>query len=292
MTDAVTPQNTVSTDWWDHRPVFSVHDKGGRITGLAPGRAPGRLTARLLAQALVSVVAWAALTLLGTSVLCSETSAGCLAQVGPGWLIGGVLVLGYLSLLVTVDLAERSREQLGQRRAAALFYLTPLLVGITVGAGTRAVGALGPDSAETVRRTLEGRIGTEGIAISAAVAVAAAVWGLTVVARLPGALRHARARQTMIERLRRDGHRYAGQVHLGSIRFWLHSDPELDVTVVYELPVGWREVAARMRTSPDRVPVDGSTVVVLTDLQGALHVELDRDADPVFEPEGRYTPSE
>jgi hypothetical protein len=72
----------------------------------------------------------------------------------------------------------------------------------------------------------------------------------------------------------------------------LHNDPELDVTVTYKSPVGRHEISARMRSSPDRVPKDGSMVVVLTDLQGALHIELDRDAEPVFEPEQRYPPSE
>lgn len=295
MTDAAAPQDAVLTHRWDHRPVFSVHDKGGRITWLAPGRVPGRLTAGLLAEALLSAAPWTALTLLGTSLLCNDTATGCLAdvgRVGQGWLIAGLLVIGYLSLWITVDLGERARDRLGQRRAASFFYLAPLLTGIMLGAGAQAVSGLGPDPAETWRLTLEGRFGTEGIAVSAAVAVAAAVWGLTIAARLSGALRHARDRQRTIDRLRRDGQRYAGQVHLGSLRFWLHNEPELDVTVTYESPVGRHQVAARLRSTPDQVPKNGSRVVVLTDLQGGLHIELDRDAAPEFEPEGRYTPSE
>jgi hypothetical protein len=294
MTDAVTPRDVVSTDWWDHRPVFSVADKASRITGLAPRQAPGRLTVGLLAMALVSAATWTALTLLASSVLCSDDAASCFPEVSQGWvLIGGLLVLGYASLYVTVDLAERARSRLGQRRAASLFYMTPLLAGIAVGAGSRAVSGLGPDPEETLRRTLDGQIGTEGIFISGVVAIAFAIWGLTVVARLPGALHHARKRQATIERLRRDGYRCAGVLHLGGIRFWLHNAPELDVTVTYESPAGRQhEVAARMRTTPDCVPKDRSKVVVLTDLQGDLHVELDRDAEPEFEPEERYTPSE
>lgn len=291
MTDAVTPRDAAPTDWWDHRPVFSATDKASRITGLAPGQAPGRLTVGLLMLALVSAVAWAALTLLATSVLCGD-SADCFPEVSQGWVIGGLIVLGYASLHVTVDLADRARNRLGQRRAASLFYLTPLLAGITVGAGARAALGLGAEPAETLRRTLDGQLGTEGIFISGALAIAVAIWGLTVAARLPGALRHARGRQATIERLRRDGHRYPGVLHLGDIRFWLHNAPELDVTVTYESPAGRHEVAARMRTTPDQVPKDGSRVVVLTDLQGGLHIELDRDAEPEFEPEGRYTPSE
>jgi hypothetical protein len=291
MTDAVTPRDVVSPDWWEHRPVFSATDKASRITGLAPGRAPGRLTVGLLVLALVSAAAWAALTLLASTVLCSD-SAGCFPDVGQGWLIGGLIVLGYATLHVTVDLADRARNRLGQRRAASLFYLTALLAGIAVGAGARAVSGLGPDPEETLRRTLDGRLGTEGVFISAVLAIAAAVWWLTVAARLPGALRHARERQATIERLRRDGYRYTGVLHLGDIRFWLHNAPELDVTVTYESPAGLHEIAARMRTTPDQVPKDGSRAVVLTDLQGGLHIELDRDAEPEFEPEERYTPSE
>lgn len=292
MTDAVAPRNVDSTDWWDHRPVFSVTDKGSRITGLAPGRAPGRLTPRLLVPALLTFTAWAAVALLGSAALGCTTSAGCGADVGAGWLVGGLLVLGYLALLVTVGLAEHARERFGQRRAASLFRLVPVLAGVTVGAGAGAAVAAGPDRAEGVRQALDGVPGTEATLVSAAVAVLAALWGLTVVARLPSALRHARERQQRIERLRRDGHRYAGRLQLGGVRFWLHNDPELDVTVSYDSPAGRHEVRARMRTSPDRVPADGSGVVVLTDLQGAVHLELDHDAEPVFEPEQRYTPSE
>jgi hypothetical protein len=47
-----------------------------------------------------------------------------------------------------------------------------------------------------------------------------------------------------------------------------------------------------MRSSADRVPKDGSRVVVLTDLRGAVHIELDPAVEPVFEPEERYSPSE
>lgn len=286
------PRDEASTDWWDHRPAFSVLDKGSRITGLAPGRPAWHRAPRLLVPALLCFTTWAAVALLGSSALCGGTSGECLADVGQGWLIGGVLVLGYLALLAAVDLAERARERFGQRRAAALFYLTPLLAGITVGSGAGAAAALGPSWPEGVRRALDGVPGTEAVLVSAVVAALAAVWGLSVVAQLPAALRHARKRQETIERLRRDGHRYAGTVRLGEVKFWLHNDPELDVTVTYDSPAGRHEVAARMRSSTERVPKDGSRVVVLTDLRGAVHVELDPDAEPEFEPEQRYAPSE
>jgi hypothetical protein len=113
-----------------------------------------------------------------------------------------------------------------------------------------------------------------------------------VLVRLPGALLHARRTQATIERLRRDGRRYAGTVRLGRIVFWLGSNPELDVTIAYDSPAGSHEVRARMRTSPDRVPADGSRVVVFDDLRGVVHVELDLDAEPAFEPEARYAASE
>lgn len=286
------PRDEASADWWDHRPVFSAVDKGARITGLAPGRPAWHHAPRLLPAALLSFVAWAAVALLGSSVLCGGTSGECLTGVGQGWLIGGFVVLGYLALLATIGLAERARERFGQRRAASLFYLTPLLAGVTVGSGAGVASALGSGWLEGARRALDGVPGTEAVLVSAVVAVVAAVWGLSVAARLPAALRHARKRQETIERLRRDGHRYAGTVRLGDVRFWLHNDPELDVTVTYGSPAGRHEVAARMRSSTERVPKDGSRVVVLTDLRGAVHIELDPDAEHVFEPEERYSPSE
>jgi hypothetical protein len=242
--------------------------------------------------ALLCLVAWAAATLAGSSVLCGATSTECRPGIGQGWLIGGALVLGYLAVLATVDLGERAQDHLGQRRAASMFYLAPLLIGITVGAGAGADLALGVD--QHVSQVLDGVPGTEAVFVSAVVAVLAALWGAVVVVRLPGALRQARRRQETIARLRRDGQRYTGRLKLGDVRFWLHSDPELavTVTVTYDTPAGQNEVAARMRTSPNRVPRTGSSMIVLTDLRGAVHLELDLDAGPVYEPEQRYAPSE
>ncbi|MFD7025482.1 hypothetical protein [Promicromonospora sukumoe] len=290
MTDAVAPRDAASTDVWEHRPMFSATDKGSRITWLAPGSSPGRVTPRMWTTALVCLVAWAAATLAGSSVLCGATSTECTEAVGQGWLIGGALVLGYLAVLVTVGLGERAQDHLGQRRAASMFYLAPLLTGISVGAAIGADLALGAD--QRLRQVLDGVPGTEAVLVSAVVAVLAALWGVVVLVRLPGALRLARRRQETIARLRRDGRRHTGRLTLGRVSHWLHSDPELDVTVTYDSPDGQHEVAARMRTSPNRVPRNGSSMIVLTDLRGAVHVELDLDAGPVYEPEERYAPSE
>ncbi|MFD7307287.1 hypothetical protein [Promicromonospora sp. NPDC059942] len=290
MTDAVAPRDAAQAEVWEHRPMFSATDKGSRITWLAPGRSPARVTPRLWATALLCLVAWAAATAAGSSVLCGATSTECTVAVGQGWLIGAALVLGYLAVLATVDLGERAQDHLGQRRAASMFYLAPLLTGITVGAAVGTDLALGAD--QRVSQVLDGVPGTEAVLVSAVVAVLAALWGVVVLVRLPGALRHARRRQETIERLRRDGHRHAGRVRLGDVRIWLHNDPELTVTVTYDSPAGSHEVAGWMRTSPDRVPKDGSRVVVLTDLRGAVHVELDRDGEVAFEPPERYAPSE
>ncbi|WP_277876962.1 hypothetical protein [Kribbella rubisoli] len=40
------------------------------------------------------------------------------------------------------------------------------------------------------------------------------------------------------------------------------------------------------------MPADGSRVIVYDDLRGAVHIELDRDAGPTYEPEARYAASE
>lgn len=121
-------------------------------------------------------------------------SGECLTDVGQGWLIGGVVVLGYLALLATVGLAERARERFGQRRTASLFYQTPLLAGITMGSGVGVALALGPSWSEHARRALDGVPGTEAVLVSAVVTVVAAVWAVVVATQLPAALRHARRR--------------------------------------------------------------------------------------------------
>ncbi|TDO69168.1 hypothetical protein EV651_101207 [Kribbella sp. VKM Ac-2571] len=288
-----------STDWWDHRPVFSTTDKLSRITGLAPGARPGHVTTRLLVSVLLCFLGWGAVSLLGTSALCATTEAPastCAVDIpshmSAGWFIAAAVVVGYLVLAVTTDLTENARQRLGQRRAAGLLRSAPLLAGMSVGAFVSAATAVAPDPSDVLRRTVHGEIGTESIAISAVVAVATGLWAVTVAVRLPSALLHARQRQLTIERLRRDGRRYAGQVKLGRVVIWLGNDPELQVTIAYDSPAGRHEIQARMRTSPDRVPADGSQVVVFDDLRGVVHVELDTAAEPAFEPEARYTPSE
>ncbi|MGO4582857.1 hypothetical protein AB4Z38_03045 [Arthrobacter sp. 2RAF6] len=296
MTDAVIRRDVDTGNWWDHRPVFSATDKGTRITGLAPGQPLGRVTTRLVVSAVLCFAAWGALTWLGSSLLClatSTTSSRCAVDVGDEWpTIAGFVVAGYLTLHITVDLSEHARERLGQRRAASLFRSAPLLAGMAVGCGIAAAVAIASDPPEVIRQTIDCMVGTESIAISAVVASCAAGWGLTVVARLPGALRHAHERQSTIERLRLEGRRYAGRLHLGEISFWLGDNPELNVTVTYGSTAGQHEVRARMRTSPDRVPADGSRVLVFTDLNGTIHIELDAAAGTVFEPEQRYTAAE
>lgn len=288
-----------STDWWDHRPVFSTTDKLSRITGLAPGERPGQVTPRLLVSVLLCFLGWGAVTLLGTSALCGTTSApadtcavAIPSHISKGWFIAAAVVVAYLLLAVTTDLTENARQRLGQRRAASLLRAAPLLAGMSVGASLSVATALAPDPSGVLRRTASGLIGTEAIAISAVVAVVTGVWCVTVVLRLPSALVHARQRQATIERLRRDGRRYAGQVELGRVVIWLGNNPELEVTVTYDSPAGSHRIQARMRTSPDRVPADGSRVVVFDDLRGVVHIELDLEAEPAFEPEARYAPSE
>ncbi|RNL64355.1 hypothetical protein EFK50_07455 [Nocardioides marmoriginsengisoli] len=272
--------------------MFSATDKGGRITGLAPGQRPGTTSAVLWISAGLCFAAWGAAAFLGSSALCSGTSmpaSRCSVGVDGGWLIALVGVTAFAAQWVTTDLADRARVRLGQSRAASLLWSTVLLIGGAAGGFVAVARQLGPDPAEVLRRTFDFQIGTESVFITGVVAIAALLWGLVTAARLPAGLRYARARQADIERLRRDGSRYVGRLRLGEIIYWLGSNPELHVTVDYDSPGGAREARARMRTSPDRVPADGSAVLVFTDHAGTVHLELDPSAETVFAPEDRYT---
>ncbi|MFD7158851.1 hypothetical protein ACFV9C_29925 [Kribbella sp. NPDC059898] len=286
-------------DWWDDRPVFSTTDHGARITGLARGESPGRVTTRLAVLGALCFVAWGAASLLGTSWLCNASSAPgetCAVGFPSGvrllWRILATVVVAYVLLHFSLAFGEEARQRLGQSRAAGLLVGSALPAGIAVGAGASVVTGFSADPSGTLRRTLDFRIGTEAYAISAALALIAVLWWIFVLARLPGALVAAGERQATIERLRRDGHRYAGTVQLGRIVFWLGQSPELEVTIAYDSPAGAHQIKARMRTSPDRVPANGSRVVVLDDLRGDVHVELDPDTTPSFAPAERYTASE
>ncbi|MGZ0147455.1 hypothetical protein ACXJJ3_10320 [Kribbella sp. WER1] len=286
-------------DWWDDRPVFSTTDKGARITGLAPGESPGHVTTRLMLLGVLCFAAWGAASLLGTSWLCNASSAPaetCAVNLPSGvrllWRILGTVVVAYVLLHFSLAFGEEARQRLGQSRAAGLLVGSALLAGVAVGSGWSVATGFSVDPSGTLRRTLDFRIGTEAYAVSAALAIVAVLWWILVAGRLPAALVAARERQATIERLRRDGRRYGGTVKLGRIVFWFGQSPELEVTIAYDSPAGAHEIPARMRTSPDRVPADGSKVVVLDDLRGDLYVELDPGATPTYAPAERYTASE
>ncbi|MFF0345961.1 hypothetical protein [Kribbella sp. NPDC004875] len=285
-------------DWWDDRPVFSAADKGARITGLAHGESPGHVTTHLAILGALCFAAWGAASLLGTSWLCNASAPAetCAVDFPSGvrllWRILATIIGAYVLLHFSLVFGEKARQRLGQSRAAGLLVGSALLAGVAVGAGFSVVTGFSVDPSGTLRRTLDFRIGTEAYAISTVLTLVAVLWWILVVGRLPSALAEARERQATIERLRRDGHRYAGTVKLGRIVFWLGQSPELEVTIAYDSPAGAHEIKARMRTTPDRVPADGSKVVVFDDLRGDVHVELDPDADPSFESSERYTASE
>ncbi|WP_436699902.1 hypothetical protein [Nocardioides sp. BYT-33-1] len=272
-------------------PVLSTLDRrAGRMTQLLPGRPVGRFTGRLWTWTLSTVVVWA----LAFSVPCAAFLGLAPGSLGSPWAILPGLVLAYLVLSSTLGLGEQVRAAFGQVRL-------PGLLVTTIVTGSFALTALGwlvasyadePEPAfELSNIATSTSLPRELLALLACAALA---WALLAAARLVSAFRHARSRQATIERLRRHGTRHHGVLterEFGGS--WLYDKPAFTIRVAYDDQGGERVVRAFMRTLPAQVPVLGSPVVVLTDEDGTVHVELDRSSGVAYETDyGRFEPSD
>jgi hypothetical protein len=116
-----------------------------------------------------------------------------------------------------------------------------------------------------------------------------AAWTILTALRLPFAVRHARSRQATLARLRETGMRIPGVLAEVTFRnHWLWDQPFFAVGVTYGEGPAKRFVKGEMWTTHDRVPVVGSRMIVLDDGRGSTSLELDPEAETVFEDESRY----
>lgn len=271
-------------------PVLSTTDRGARMTQLPAGQPAGRLSGDLVLRVVVCIVMWAiASSVLYVALLGLAPTPQIAQELGSPWAVVAALAVGYLAIMQSVSIHEIAKSAFGQVRVAGLLATLTVTAGHAVGAAWWLYASFEADplppfdldhiiTASQIPRELGAVIG--GVF---------AVWAIITLFRLPGALHHARARQQTLERLRRLGTRYEGV--LTDITFshlWVWDQPFFTVQVSYDVAGETRVVAARMRTSSDRVPVVGSRMVVLSDGHGSVSVDLDRAAETVFEPESRY----
>jgi len=271
-------------------PLFSTTDKNVRMTVLRPGHHVGRV-APLLPWLLTAIALWA---------LTGSVPFGALLGLAPTPAISILLghpvtvciavVLLFVASVANGVVYSRAVEQFGQTRVAGLFTTLAFAGGLATVAGILLLWTLTSDpsrpfdleaiaTSPTIPRELGALVGA-GFALLAVIALL----------RLPDSIAHARRRQADFERLRLEGSSFTGT--LTAVNFansWLFNLPMFTVEVSYMVDGAPRVVSAHMRTSAERVPVVGSPMLVLTDVRGTTHVELDLSNGAVFEPDvGKY----
>jgi hypothetical protein len=271
-------------------PLLSTTDRGGRMTRLSPGQPVGRLSAGLVLRMLAAILLWAvAASVPFTALLGLAPSAEVAHALGSPWAVAAALVVGFFAVRESLNVRDRAKSTFGQARVAGL------LAGLTA-TGGQAVGAAWWLAASVQAQPMP-PLDLANIAtapeipreVGALVGGFWAVWAFTQLVRLPGAVHHARSRQQTLEGLRFTGIRHEGVFTRVDFRnLWVWDQPHFTVEVRFETPEGPEVVRAHMRTDADRVPVEGTRVIVLTDATGAVAVELDETVDIVWEPENKY----
>ncbi|WP_017936800.1 hypothetical protein [Nocardioides sp. Iso805N] len=272
-------------------PILSAMDRGSRMTCLRVGQQVGTVSAGLLAAVLACLLLWAADSSVAyVAVLALAPSPSVRHALGSPEALVAALALGLLAVFVMVAVFGEAARVFGQTKVASRLAWFPLIGGLAVSgiAWTVASYARTPSPAFDLDRAATAPdVPREVGAIAAALAT---TWALLALGLLLRAVRHARARQRTIERLRRTGVRHRGLVTDADFRnLWVWDQPVLRLRVAY----ADRDVWVHVRTDPDRVPIVGSTLGVITDDAGAIHVELDDPAAARFEEDyGRYVAPE
>lgn len=271
-------------------PIISTTAKGARMTRLAAGQHPGRLDAGLVLRILLCAVTWAAAASVPYVALLGMAPTSQVGQaLGSPWAVVAALVLLYLAILQATIIHARAASAFGQRRIAGLLSTLAITGGLGLGALgwmliSFTVRPLPPFDLDHIATSSE--IPRElGVVIGGVFAV----WALLTFVRIPRALGDAQSQQRTLERLRATGSRHDGV--LSAVTFdnlWVYDEPYFTLRVTYEEDGRTRTIPAWMRTSADRVPIVGTRVVVLSDDDGAVSVELDRTASPVFDEPSRY----
>lgn len=262
--------------WLEERPVFTTgRERGLRVTRVPWGVDLAPLRPRFVGLVVASAVG-TGLTIAGGGLVAATQAAG-LGPVGWWW-----LALAVPALLLTVYLYAgvhvEGTELIMRRSAHALVVCAGLLGGAAIGLGLLAVwwpqGAgdtsSGPGGPADVG---SGQLWNAG-ALGAAAPVAAAACLLVTLLAVRG-VRHARSDVRRILRLRTSGARHPGVVAgLPDPGRWADGG---DVPVRYEDDGGPRTIRVRLNSTASRIVVRGTAVIVLTDDDGDLLVELDPD---------------
>ncbi|MBT2764614.1 hypothetical protein [Paenibacillus sp. ISL-20] len=267
-------------------PLFSTMDRNGRMTMLRPGRRVGR-AAPLLPWLLTAAALWALTGSVPFGALLGLAPTPAISIfLGHPVTVSVAVVLLLVAIGATGGVYSRAVEQFGQTRVAGLFATLAIAGGLVTGAGVLLLWTLTSNPSRPFDLEAIATSPTIPPELGAIVGAGFALMAAIVLLQLPGSIAHAGQRQADIERLRLEGSSFAGT--LTAVNFtnrWLFNFPMFTVEVSYIVDDVPLVVSAHMRTSADRVPVVGSRILVLTDVRGTTHVELDLSNGAVFEPD-------
>ncbi|MFF2093100.1 hypothetical protein [Paenibacillus sp. NPDC058174] len=274
----------------DMLPLFSTTDKNEQMTSLLPGHRIGRV-APVLPWLFAATILWALTGSVPFGALLGLAPTPEISKLlGHPVTVGVAVVLFFVVIGVTGGVYSRGVEQFGQIRVAGLFATLAIAGGLFAGAGVLLLWTLTSNPSRPF--DLEAIVTSPTIPPELGVVVGAcfALLAAYMLLRLPVSIAHARRRQADIQRLRAEGSSFIGT--LTAINFtnsWLLNYPMFKVEVSYISSGAPRVVSARMRTTADRVPVIGTSMLVLTDDHGTILVELDPSNEAAFEPDaGKY----
>ncbi|MEP6479700.1 MAG: hypothetical protein ABJB03_09935 [Rhodoglobus sp.] len=271
-------------------PQFSTTDRGSRMTSLRPGQPLGRL-APLVPRLLVAWALWALTSSVPFDALTglAPSREVVMFLTNPITVAAAIVVALFGALNQTFQLHSRAREAFGQARVAALLTTVAVTGGFATSAGILVAWTRASDPAHILNIEAIATSPEVPLELGALIGAAFACWCVIALLSLWGAVAHARRRQHSIEDLRSNGTAFDGI--LSAVAFshhWVHDEPMFRTETTYVADGVSRVIAARMRTSADRVPLVGSPMIVRTDGRGAIHVEPDATAEPSFEPEDKY----
>ncbi|WP_243228839.1 hypothetical protein [Microbacterium sp. CIAB417] len=271
-------------------PVLSTTDRGTRMTQLAPGQPVGRVDHVLVLRMLAAAALWAvASSVPYMGLLGIDPTTPALSWLGSPWGLAAAVVVAAFAFIQTSSVRTHARRVFGQPRVAGLLGSVTVTGGLAVGAGVWGALSFRMEPAPPFDLTHIVTATDLPRELAVLIGVVFGLWAIFTLVRVGPAIRHARSRQAELARLRETGTRIPGVLTEVTFRnYWLWDDPFFTVQVAYDEDGARRLVAGHMRTSADRVPVVGSRMTVLSDGRGAVSLELDSDAQTVFEDESRY----
>lgn len=250
--------------WLDEPPVFSVERKRWRNVV----RVPHGVTLAPLGARYVGVVVAFALS-IGVTIAASGfiIERAMAMQDAVGWwglavAVPALAVAVFTGSGVYVDGTER----IMMTSALAFVLLAALFCGVAVGFALSAV-----NQTSLVPWSNDGYIAAAAtLQIPAAICAAT---GVVFVILAVSSVRAARADVRRVLRLRQTGRRQGGVItRRPEPETW---DDGGDVPIRYGAGVEERAIVTRMNTYAHRIPVPGSRVIVFTDSDGSLLVEID-----------------